>query len=352
MLFPEAAVTTLAELTAGEEAECFLLLAARDKATTRDGKPFYRTTFRDRVGPENAPGKSVTAMVWSDSAWFPACDGEWTTGDFFRVRCKYEETKYGPQIELKSVRPATEEDRADGFDPLAFAAATRFDPAAMFDELRGLASGRIAGEPLKNLVVGILDEFADDLRKYPAASRNHHAFSGGFVEHVLSVTKTAAFLAEKYADLYPAMNPPLSTDLVVAGAILHDIGKLIELRPTATGADYTARGRLVGHILLGRDLVRDRGLKTDGLDAETLLRLEHIIISHQGKPEWGSPVEPTTPEALLVHYADDIDAKFEMLAGALTGGERPSSPEGEFTGRDNALRRAIFRGLSEYKPEA
>ncbi|MEM7810954.1 MAG: HD domain-containing protein [Planctomycetota bacterium] len=345
MLFPESPTTRLADLAPGEEGDCFVLLAARDKASTRDGKPFYRTTFKDKR-------RSVTAMIWADSAYFPACDGEWKPGDFFRVVCRYEETKYGPQIELKSLRPVVDGDRAEGFDPLAFTASTRFDPAEMFAELRELVATKIESGPLRALTVEILDEFADDLRSFPAASRNHHAFSGGFVEHVLSVTKTAVFLAEKYAALYPDMNPPLSTDLVVAGAVLHDIGKLIELRPTAAGAEYTAPGRLVGHILLGRDLVRDRGLKTDGLDAETLLRLEHVVVSHQGKPEWGSPVEPTTPEALLVHYADDIDAKFEMVAGALTpgdGGETkgPTTPGEEFTGRDNALRRAIFRGLAE-----
>src|SRR5690606_29252006 len=118
-------------------------------------------------------------------------------------------------------------------------------------------------------------------------SRNHHAFAGGFLEHVLSVTRTAVYLAEKYDEYYPRLG--LSKDLVVAGAILHDIGKLLELDVQPEGATYTPSGRLVGHILLGRDLVRQKACQIEGFDPEVLLRLEHVIISHQGLPEWGSP---------------------------------------------------------------
>ena len=96
------------------------------------------------------------------------------------------------------------------------------------------------------------------------------------------------------------MRPPLDKSLVVAGAVLHDIGKLIELDAQPQGAAYSARGKLIGHILLGRDMVRDKASEIDGLDSEQLLRLEHIIISHQNLPEWGSPIAPHTPEALLV----------------------------------------------------
>jgi 3'-5' exoribonuclease len=123
---------------------------------------------------------------------------------------------------------------------------------------------------------------------------------------------------------------------------LHDIGKLIELEFSMEGARRTAEGELIGHILLGRDMVRERGKKIADLDRETLLRLEHIIVAHQNLPEWGSPIAPHTPEALLVYFADDVDAKFHMLAASLEAG---STGDEEFTPRDNALRRSIFRGL-------
>lgn len=337
MFQPESAIAKLADLSPGDIGECFLLLAGKERRTTREGKPFYRLTFRD-------DGRTVAAMVWNDSAFFEDCDTSWRKGEFFRVVARFCETKYGPQLELDQVRRVVEADTADGFDPNAFYMASSFDPAAMFRALVGLAEDHIADARVRRLVVELLNEHEPELLKLPAASRNHHAFSGGFLEHVLSVTRTAVFLADKYMEYYPKLN--LSKDLVVAGAILHDIGKLQELAVGPEGGSYTPAGRLIGHILLGRDFVREKAATIEGFDPELLLRLEHIIVAHQSLPEWGSPIPPSTPEALLVHYADDIDAKFHIMAVAL---QAPANDADPFTGRDNALRRHLFRGLSEGK---
>jgi len=324
----------------GQLGDCFVLLAAKDRAKTRDGKPYFRVTFRDT-------GRSATAMVWSDSAWFEDCEQHWRPGAFYKVRCRYVENAYGPQIEIDRIRPVEESDAADGFDPAGFHPTTRFDIDEMYAELLSIAREQIAGEPLRRLVVELLEENADDIRRFPAARRNHHAYIGGYLEHVLSVTKTALFLADKYRDYYRDMQPAVSKELVAAGAILHDIGKLRELEYHPEGAGRTAAGELIGHVLMGRDIVREKAARIPDLDAETLLRLEHVIVAHQNLPEWGSPIAPHTPEALLVHYADDVDAKFHMLATAL---EAQPQDDAEFTGRDNPLRRAIFRGLNEKQP--
>jgi 3'-5' exoribonuclease len=334
-LVAEPKILRLADLKPGQQADCFALLSGRERATTRDGKPYYRVTFRDSA-------RSATVMVWSDSPWFEACDATWKIGTCYKIRGRLVESSYGPQLELEKIRVADESDRADGFDETSLVKSTRFDIEAMFTELRTLAAERIESEPLRQLVVGILDEHADAIKRGSAAQKNHHAYAGGFLEHVLSVTRNARFLADKYAADYPDMQPPLNKSLVIAGAILHDIGKLIELEGPLAGSRRTAEGELIGHIVLGRDLVRDRGRSVEGLDRETLLRLEHIILAHQNLPEWGSPVEPRTPEALLVYFADDVDAKFHMLAGALDG---PAAAEDEFTSRDNPMRRSVFRGL-------
>jgi 3'-5' exoribonuclease len=331
----EAKIVRLVDLKPGQQADCFVLLSGRDRATTRDGKPYYRVTFRDS-------GRSATAMVWSDSPWFEACDTTWKVGTCYKARCRLVESSYGPQLELEKIRAAEEADRVDGFDEAALVKSTRFDVEAMYAELRTLALERIECEPLRRLVVGILEEHADAIKRGSAARKNHHAYAGGYLEHVLSVTRNALFLADRYAADYPDMQPPLSKSLVIAGAILHDIGKLVELEGPLAGMRRTAEGELIGHIVLGRDLVRDRGRTVEGLDRETLLRLEHIILAHQNLPEWGSPVEPRTPEALLVYFADDVDAKFHMLAAAL---EAPGAADEEFTSRDNPMRRSVFRGL-------
>jgi 3'-5' exoribonuclease len=146
-------------------------------------------------------------------------------------------------------------------------------------------------------------------------------------------------LADAYAQAYPDLSPPLDKGMVVAGALLHDIGKLRELRCLPTGAEYTASGNLIGHVLQGRDIVLEaaEGCK---LDTESLLRLEHIIISHQRLPEWGAPKAPMTPEALLVHYADDIDAKYKMMADVLA----TDANAGPMTSRRNILGQPVYRG--------
>ena len=291
-LFPReegSGMPQLADLQPGQQADCFALLANRERATTRDGKPYYRCSFRDA-------DRVVTAMIWADSAFFTDCDQSWQPGQFFKLRCRYSESNYGPQIDLDRVREATDEDRADGFDPAKFYVCSRFDVEEMYAELTYLVEAEIEETPLRQLVADILAEHAEAIKTIPAAMRNHHAYRGGFLEHVLSVTKLALHLADKYRAYYSDMQPPLCKSLVIAGAVLHDIGKLIELDAQPHGAEYTAEGRLIGHILLGRDLVRDKAAEIGKIDPETLLRLEHIIVAHQNLPNGVPPSPRTAPK--------------------------------------------------------
>jgi 3'-5' exoribonuclease len=325
-------IVALAELTAGQEADFFALLSRKEELATREGKPYWRVTFRDARRQVNFP-------VWDNSPWAVECRQRWTPGVFYKLRAVYRETNYGPQLEIRKIREVADADAADGFDPALCLPQSRFEPRAMYDELLALAREKIAAGPLLRLVESILAAHEAALLRLPAARRNHHAYMGGWLEHTLSVTRTASFLAEKYGQLYPDLQPPLDQALVVAGAILHDIGKLRELDPQPELANYTAEGELVGHILLGRDIVREASVGVP-LPADTLLRLEHLILAHQRLPEWGSPKPPMTPEALLVHYADDADAKFAIMAGIL----RDDATPGVVTSEKNLLRQKVYRG--------
>ena len=323
----------LSEMTDGQEADLFVLMTAKEALTTRDGKPYFRVGFRDAEREVNFP-------IWGDSPWAVDCRDAWTPGEFYKLRAKYRETQqYGPQLEIRKIRAVTDEDAAAGFDPGMCLARSRFEPAEMLEELVATAREKIADSALSALVVDLLEAGGDDLLSLPAAKQNHHAYLGGFLEHVLSVTRTCVYLAEKYDAYYPDLEPPLNKDLVVAGAILHDIGKLRELEQQPQGAEYTAEGNLIGHILQGRDMVREAAGRHD-LAPETLLRLEHIIVSHQRLPEWGSPKPPMTPEALIVHYADDLDAKLHMMVVGL----RDDTTVGAMTSSRNALRLKLYRG--------
>jgi len=329
---PNSSITPLGQLINGQEADFFALLTGKEELTTKDGKPYHRVTFRDAQ-------REVSFPIWNDTSWSTVCREEWTVGTFYKLRALYRETNYGPQLEIRKIREVTDSDKSEGFDPAMCLPASRYDPVEMYDQLVTIAEEQIADGELSAFVLAILQKYREELLVIPAATYNHHAHVGGYLEHVLSVTRSCLYLSEKYVELYDFLNPPLDKDLVVAGAILHDIGKLRELTTTPAGAEYTPSGSLIGHILQGRDIVREMATEQP-LDAEKLLRLEHIIVSHQRLPEWGSPKPPMTPEALIVHHADDLDAKLEIMVNALAD----DTSEGPFTTARNPLRQKIYRG--------
>ncbi len=337
------AIVSLSELASNQEADFFALLSSKEELKTRDNKPYYKITFRDGR-------RAVTTPIWSDSSWASDCRDTWQAGEFYKIRAVYRESTYGPQLEIKKIRPVAANDAADGFDPLMCLEQSRFASEEMFAELLALAEARIVDSALRTLVTAILSEHRETLLTLPAATKNHHAYTGGFLEHVLSVTKTCVYLADKYDEYYPDLNPPLNKDLAVAGAILHDIGKLREIVQESGGAVYTSSGSLLGHMVQGRDIVREAAMKLESsghaggdrwsIDDETLLRLEHVIIAHQRLPEWGSPKPPMTPEALIVHYADDLDAKYNMMYCIL----RDNTETGSVTSKKNLLYQQVYKG--------
>jgi 3'-5' exoribonuclease len=322
----------LCEMIEGQEADFFALLAEKQELTTRDGKPYYRVTFRDSR-------REVGFPIWCDSAHAESCKSEWMPGQFYKLRAVLRQTNYGPQLEIKKIRPVEYGDHKDGFDPAMCQPASRFDPVEMFAELINIVESQIENAPLRQLVADILEQNRDVLLSWPAAKKNHHAFASGFLEHVLNVTRSTCHLADKYCDLYQDLDPPICKDVAVAGAVLHDIGKLRELAVSPSGAEYTAAGHLIGHVLQGRDIVRETAAGRD-IDAELLLRLEHVIVSHQRLAEWGAPKPPMTPEALIVHYADDLDAKMHMLVCTL----KEDTGEGVMTSKRNPMAQQFYRG--------
>jgi 3'-5' exoribonuclease len=325
-------IIALSAIVPGQEADMFLLMTAKEQLNTREGKPYFRVGFRDS-------GREVAFPIWDNSPWAVECRDKWTPGAFYKVRAVYRETNYGPQLDIRKIREVCDADTADGFDPTSCQPVSRYEPQAMFDEMLAIVRERISDAPLRALVEKVLHDNRVELLRIPAARHNHHAFVAGWLEHTLSVTKTVVYLADKYAEYYNDMRPPLDKSMAVAGAILHDIGKLRELEQRADGAVYTASGALIGHILQGRDIVREAAAVCP-LPPDTLLRLEHLIIAHQRLPEWGSPKPPMTPEALLVHYADDIDAKFHMMAEIL----RNDTSDGPVTSKKNVLMQQIYKG--------
>lgn len=208
-----------------------------------------------------------------------------------------------------------------------FLPAGPHDTAAMRTELDAFIDSLAAPE-LRALVQHLLagaGEIAEAFRLAPAARQYHHAYLGGLLDHTLSVARLCDRLADHYG-------PAVDRDLLIAGALLHDIGKIREIsaRP---GFLYTDEGRLLGHIVIGLQIVAAAGAAI-GTEQQRLLLVLHLVASHQGRYEWQSPREPRLLEALLLHYADDLDAKFAQAHALLRAAPTDWSDYDRSFGRD------------------
>jgi len=187
----------------------------------------------------------------------------------------------------------------------------------------------VADPHVRSLLQLLLDRHGDRFRIWPAARQVHHAYRGGLLEHVLKIIDVGVFLADTYG---------ARRDLVIAGAILHDIGKLEELNYT-TAAEYSLAGNLVGHIVIGAQMVRDAIRGLPDFPGELALEIEHLVLSHHGSKELGSPVVPLTIEALILAAADDLDAKMSQVKRHIADDDS----EGRFTTYHRNLERAFLK---------
>lgn len=327
------ALARLSDLTPGQKGDFYALLTERTRGTTREGKDYFHCRLRDLR-------RTVSVMVWSDSEWFTDCEQNWKPGQFYKVRGIYNEhERYGPQVELERIRAVNESDSGHGFDALDFVERSRRPPADLFAELKELVGKEIADEPLRRLVLALLDDHAAAWQRLPATRDRYYPFAGGLLEHTLTVTRTCLELVDRYRAQYPELKPPLNRDLVLAGAVLHEVGRVVELEADSLSVDYSVPGRLAGHLVLGRDLVRDKARELGDVNPELVRLLEHLLLSYLALPEWGSPRLPLIPECLIVHHADDLDAKLEMYVRCLSRDQA----EGPFTDREPSLNRQLLK---------
>jgi 3'-5' exoribonuclease len=330
-------VIKLSDLVDGQEAVCFAALVRKTRGVTKANQPFLKCLFRDkRVELESA--------LWHDSRFFREAES-WVEGEPYRLEVRGQfHVRYGMQVEILGIRPATHDDARDGFDFFDLVPSSKIAPEELLKKLRVLIDRSIDHPALKTLVLNLLDENASLFTRMPAAQNLHHSYTSGLLEHVWSMTRIAGFLAEHYAKYYNDLNPPLNRSLIVAATILHDIGKLRELEYHPVEAKYTKEGCLIGHILIGRDMVREAASRIDGFPQELLLLLEHAILAHHGKREFGSPVLPQTLEALIVSYIDELDAKVNIVACKRID----SQSEDAFTDRIFALdNRRFYKGVPD-----
>ena len=175
----------------------------------------------------------------------------------------------------------------------------------------------------------IVETNADRLRVWPAARQVHHAYRSGLLEHILKIMEVVVLLADVYG---------AGRDLLIAGALLHDIGKLREL-DYDVATDYSVEGNLVGHIVIGARMLRDAARDDSRMSADLVTQIEHLILSHHGALELGSPVKPMTVEAFILSAADDLDAKLHQVRRPIADDDGP----GPFTSYQRHLERVLFK---------
>jgi 3'-5' exoribonuclease len=315
----------IAHLKEGDAVQQFFLVRQADSRTDKTGKPYLSLVLGDKSG-------TIVAKVWSDI--LKKYPGPFAGGDFVGVKGQVDSYKQELQITVKYLE--TEESiRSRGgdlsaFDPELLCQATPYDREALWQELWQLAE-TVIRPPLGPLVLTVLERYREEFLVCPAALRYHHPYLGGLLEHTCFVTRHAL------ASL--AIYPELNRDLVLAGAILHDLGKIKELaNPPAP--ERTVSGHLLGHVVLGWEMVRAAAQGLEFPDPTLLVQLEHIILAHHGSLEFGSPILPKTREALLVNFLDDLDAKLKMMSQHLES----DSGGGDFTSYNRALQRDLYKG--------
>lgn len=281
-------------LVEGDSVAGFGLVTKKLRRQDKNGRDYLDMEMADASG-------SIITKAWSDS---PALTAEFEVHDFVAFRGTVHRFREQLQLNIRECRRVTEADRELGFDEALIIPSTRYDISELDQRLRQIYTDEIDRPVLKQLVQAALAAHGDSLRDHPAAKTIHHAYRGGLLEHTVSMAELALRMCDHYREL--------DRDLVLVGVLFHDLGKIQEIGAMPVN-DYTNVGRLVGHVILGRDLLRDCCAEIDGFPVDLQTHLEHLVLSHQGRLEYGSPIQPMTAEALTLHFIDDLDSKLAQL---------------------------------------
>jgi 3'-5' exoribonuclease len=312
-----------ADLAVGDVVEELFCVERVERRTARDERPYLRLRLVDRTG-------AVTAMVWDEVEKILEALQE---GGYARVRGAVEDFRGDLQLKVAGAEPWGE-----AVDPGDFLRRGPIPGEVSMSGIRELAE-TVTDPWIARLLRAFLGdrEFAAAFASAPAAKVNHHAYVGGLAEHTLSVMRLCAETADHYGDL--------DRDLLIAGAFLHDVGKTVEIA-VEPGFPYTEEGMLLGHIPLGYAMVRERIDGIAGFPRAIGVDIGHLVLSHQGELEWGSPVQPRTVEALVLHFVDNLDSKVATARTHLEGIDEGQGPYVRSLGR-SLFRRAVRQAILE-----
>lgn len=315
------------QLADGENIDEVYLVTDKQLRANRQGNLYLQLDLRDRTG-------LINARMWNaNEQQFKSFD----EGDFLRIKGKVQLFQGSLQVLFTGFERVLPEHVALG----EFLPRTEQDVNKLLERLRVILR-KMDNPHLKGLVeCFFMDErFMDGFSKAPAGIRNHHAYIGGLLEHVVTLLEGA----ERLAPLYPELN----RDLLLVGVFLHDVGKVRELSYDRVFG-YSDEGQLVGHIVIGIEMLNEKlaqvpDLTGEPFPPELVLRLKHLILSHHGSYEFGSPRLPMTPEAVALHHLDNFDAKLHSCLRDIREDRQGISA---WTPYNHNTQRRLFKGLKE-----
>lgn len=308
----------------GETLDEVYLLAERQLRANRNGDTYLLTQLRDRTG-------QISGLLWNVDE---SAISHIQAGDYVRIRGKVQLFQGNLQVILTRIEPANGESVClEDFIPQASA-----DTQQQLSRLREIML-TVDDPDLRALMRMFLDdqELTAALQRAPAGIRLHHAYLGGLLEHILNLAETA----HRIGDLYPKVD----FDLVLAGVLLHDLGKVRELGYETT-FEYTDEGQLIGHLVIGVEMLNEKIRETEQstgrpFPREIALRLKHMLLSHHGTYEFGSPKLPMTPEAIALHHLDNLDAKVNEFQSLIEADPNSTS---SWTPYQANMQRKLFKG--------
>ena len=320
---PNSRLPRLASLTPEDQGWGYFLCTYKEVRAGRSGSEFLFLSMQDASA-------QIVAKLLTDVDRYK---NEFEAGEFVRVEGHGSLYNGQLQLVLSSIRRVhAEQDRLEGFreEDCILSARRPIDEmwAELHEHLRAIRNDHI-----RVLLNRIVADNEAQLRVWPAAQQIHHAYRGGFLEHITKMAEVGRLIARAYG---------ANEDLVIAGVVLHDIGKLQELAYEGGSGSYTRDGNMVGHIALGIVMVREQINGIANFPPDLRAQLEHLIASHHGVREHGSPVEPKTVEAFILASIDELDARLNQVRKAIA--EDPG--DDEFTTWNKRLGRVLFKGTS------
>lgn len=314
----------LNELRDGETVDEVFLLADKQLRANRNANLYLLATLRDRTGV-------ISGLMWNVVEETVA---DINAGDFVRVTGKVQLFQGALQMILTHIAPIS----PAGLDPAEFHPVADGNVEQRIERMREILLS-IEEPNLRGLMECFLNDepLMQSLRLAPAGVKTHHAYHGGLLEHIVNILETG----DRIADLYPNIN----RDLLLAGIFLHDLGKVREMDYAVTFT-YTDEGQLLGHLIIAIEMLTEKiaetaALRGEAFPVETALRLKHMILSHHGTYEFGSPKLPMTPEAIALHHLDNLDAKVHEFARSIEDDPNAGS---HWTPYSPRLSRKLFKG--------